>query len=320
MATRSLVPLSSTPIAVGQPLPFPIFDAGGRLLLSAGETPRSAQHIERIHAIGMVDAEVAERAHAAERPAVATPAASDARPLAPAASPPLEPAPDATRAAGCRLTALRLPSGTPVQISQPGDPPRRLTGTLVGVLPNDAIYVGLPTIDGRPALALHGGTVGFRCVLGTEIVRFDTVLLHMDLLPFPVAVLAYPPRISVQRFRRHPRAPALLDAVATNYASVDAVALPCRILNISVGGLQVEYGSGAMKVGDQVGFDLVLPGPKPRNALKLMGVVRNVAATDDPDIQRCGVEFVPLDPQQALLLEHFVLRTLAERPRVASVP
>ena len=168
-----------------------------------------------------------------------------------------------------------------------------------------------------PALAVHGGAVGFRCVLGTEIIRFDTALLHFELLPFPVAVLAYPSQISVQRFRRHPRAPALLDAVATNYASADAVALPCRIINISVGGLQVEYGTGAMKTGDQVGFDLVLPGPKPRNALKLMGVVRNVATTDDPDQQRCGVEFMPLDPQPLLLIEHFVLRTLSERPRLA---
>jgi hypothetical protein len=317
MATRSLVPLSSTPIAVGQPLSFPIFDAGGRLLLSAGETPRSAQHIQRIHEIGMVDAEVAERAHAAARPAKNATASADRPAPAPAVAA-IEPAGDAPRTAACRLTALRLPSGTPVQVSQPGDPPRRLTGTLVGVLPHDAIYVGLPTIDGRPALALHGGKVGFRCVLGTEIVRFDTVLLHHDLLPFPLAVLAYPLKISVQRFRRHPRAPAQLDAVATNYSSSDAVALPCRIINLSVGGLQVEFVTGAMKVGDQVGFDLVLPGPKPRNALKLMGVVRNVAATEDPDIQRCGVEFVPLDPPQALLLEHFVLRTLAERPRVAS--
>jgi c-di-GMP-binding flagellar brake protein YcgR len=317
MATCSLVPLSSTPIVIGQPLPFPIFDAGGRLLLSAGDTPRSAQHIQRIHEIGMVDAEVAERAHAAARPAKGAPATPGRSPPAPMA-PAIEPAGDALRAGACRLTALRLPSGTPVQVSQPGDPPRRLTGTLIGILPQDAIYVGLPTIDGRPALALHGGEVGFRCVLGTEIVRFDTVLLHNALLPFPVAVLAYPPDISVQRFRRHPRAPALLDAVATNYASSDAAALPCRIINLSVGGLQVEYGSGAMKVADQVGFDLVLPGLKPRNALKLMGVVRNVAVTEDPDIQRCGVEFTPLDPQQALLLEHFVLRTLAERPRVAS--
>ena len=50
MATRSLVPLSSTPIAVGQPLPFPIFDAGGRLLLfAAAATPVQALLIQLLN-------------------------------------------------------------------------------------------------------------------------------------------------------------------------------------------------------------------------------------------------------------------------------
>lgn len=312
MGSRTLVPLSSTPIQVGEPLPFPIFDAGGRLLLSAGAVPNNARHVERIHEIGMVEAEVAARAEAALRAARVEPIAPAPEPLPPA---PVR-APEPPRTPECRLTALRMPSGSPVQISQPGDPPRRLAGTLVGVLPRDAVYVALPAPEGRAPLAARGAPVGFRCVLGTEIVRFDTALLHLDLLPFPVAVLAYPEAISVQRFRRHARAPALLDGVATNYASPDVVAVPCRVVNVSIGGLQLECATLAMKPGDQVGVDLVLPGPPPRHALKLMGRVRNASATDDPEVQRCGLEFFELDPPQRLLVENFVLRTLSERPRL----
>ena len=313
MATRTLVPLSSTPIQVGEPLPFPIFDAGGRLLLSAGEAPKNERHIERIHEIGMVEAEVAARAEAALRGRTAPPAPTP-EPLADAALPP-ERAPEAAPPADCRLTALRMPSGSPVQISQAGDPPRRIAATLVGVLPRRAVYVALPAAEGPAPLAARGAPVGFRCVLGTEIVRFESPLLEYAAAPFPVAVLAYPGVISVQRFRRHARAPANLDAVATNYASTDVVAVPCRVVNLSVGGLQLECHPLAMKPGEQVGVDLVLPGPKPRHALKLMGRVRNAATTDDPDLQRCGIEFFDLEPQQRLLVENFVLRTLAERPR-----
>lgn len=316
MTARTLVPLSSTPIQIGQPLPFPIFDAGGRLLLSAGEAPKNERHIERIHEIGMVEAEVATRAaaalHAASAPGGPAPTPANA----PAVPQPVR-APEPPRLADCRLTSLRMPSGSTVQVSQAGDPPRQLVGILVGVLPRAAVYVGLPALDGRAPLAARGAPVGFRCVLGTEIVRFDTALLHFDLLPFPVAVLAYPETISVQRFRRHPRAPVGLECVATNYASPDVAAFPCRVVNLSIGGLLLEGPTLGMKPGDQVGVDLVLPGPPPRHALKLMGLVRNATATDDPDVQRCGMEFFELDPPQRLLVENFVLRTLADRPRSA---
>jgi c-di-GMP-binding flagellar brake protein YcgR len=312
MPAPTLVPLSSTPIRVGEPLPFPIFDTHGRLLLGAGESPRNEHHIERIHEIGMVEAEVAAMAEAAQR-AGAAPAAPASRLDPPAALPAR--AAEPPRGAECRLTALRMPSGSTVQVSQPGDPPRQLVGTLVGILPRAAVYIGLPAPDGRAPLAARGAPVGFRSVLGTEIVRFDSALLHFDLLPFPVAVLAYPASISVQRFRRHPRAPTALEAVATNYASPDVAAFPCRVVNLSVGGLMLDGPTLGMKPGDQVGVDLVLPGSPPRHALKLMGRVRNATATDDPDVQRCGLEFFELDPPQRLLVENFVLRTLAERPR-----
>ncbi|MFN7551309.1 MAG: flagellar brake protein [Pseudomonadota bacterium] len=301
MSNRTLVPLSGTSIRVGEPLPFPIFDTHGRQLLGVGEAPRNERHAERIHEIGMVDAAVAERAGA---PPAGTP--GDARPQRPPA------------AADCRLAALRMPSGSLVQISQAGDPPRRLVGTLIGILPREAIYVGLPAADGRAPLAARGAPVGFRSVLGTEIVRFDSTLLHYEMLPFQVAVFAYPTSIAVQRFRRHPRVPTDLQGVITNYASSDIVAVPCRVSNLSVGGLQLECHPLAMKPGDQVGVDLVLPGPMPRNAFKLMGRVRNSATTEDPDLQRCGLEFFELEPQQRLLLENFVLRAMAERPRAAA--
>lgn len=315
MASRTLVPLSSTPIRVGEPLPFPIFDAAGRLLLSAGEAANNPRHVERIHEIGMVEAEVAARASAALRAADAPPV--DAPPIPEPIAPPR--ATEGARLPECRLTALRMPSGSPVQVSQAGDPPLRLSATLVGVLPRAAVYVGLPAPTDRAPLLARGAPVGYRCVLGTEIVRFDTALLHLDLLPFPVAVLAYPEAISVQRFRRHARAPALLDAVATNYASPDIAAFPCRVVNVSVGGLQLECPTSGMRPGDQVGVDLVLPGPPPRHALKLMGRVRNAVATDDPETQRCGLEFFELDPPQRLLVENFVLRTLSDRPRGPAV-
>lgn len=315
MASRTLVPLSSTPIRVGEPLPFPIFDAAGRLLLSAGEAANNPRHVERIHEIGMVEAEVAARAGVALRAAEAPPLDVPSLPEPePALAPPR--ASEPPRPPECRLTGLRMPSGSPVQVSQAGDPPLRLAATLVGVLPRAAVYLGLPAPADRAPLLARGAPVGFRCVLGTEIVRFDTALLHLDLLPFPVAVLAYPEAISVQRFRRHARAAALLDAVATNYASPDIAAFPCRVVNVSVGGLQLECPTLGMKAGDQVGVDLVLPGPPPRHALKLMGRVRNAVATDDPEVQRCGLEFFELDPPQRLLVENFVLRTLADRSRM----
>lgn len=313
MPAAALVPISTTPIRIGEPLPFPIFDAAGRLLLSAGETPRNPRHVERIREIGMVAAEVVARLEAAAHraPPVATPREPER-----AAVPVELPVADAPRAVDCLLTALRIPSGTTVQLSQPGDPPRRLSGTLVGVLPRAAVYIGVAAIDEHAPLASGGSPIGFRCVHGTDIVRFEARLLRQELLPFPLVVLAYPAQVSVQRFRRHARCATQLDAVATNYNAADTIALPCRITNLSAGGMQLECAAGSMAVGDQVGVDVVLPGPPPRYALKLVGTVRNAAPTDDPDQQRCGVEFAPLDANERLLVEHFVLRTLAERPRV----
>jgi|GEM_PF-2346928 len=312
MPALPLVPLSSTRIRIGQPLPFAIYDTDGRLLLSPGEAPRNARHIERIHEVGMVTAEALARIEAASTPTVA----------ATLPTPPPEPPAhtEALRASvECLLTALRLPSGATVQLSQDGDPPRLLSATLIGVLPRAAIYLGVLANDERAPLAASGAPVAFRCVHGSEIVRFESRVLRQDLLPFPLAVLDYPADVSVQRFRRYPRAPTSLNAVATNYTAPDAAALPCRVTNISAGGLQLECATPVIAAGDQVGIDLVLPGSVPRYALKLVGTVRSVSATEDPDQQRCGVEFSPLDANERLLLEHFVLRTLAERPRVAAV-
>jgi c-di-GMP-binding flagellar brake protein YcgR len=313
MPAAALVPISATPIRIGEPLPFPIFDAAGRLLLSAGETPRNARHVERIQEIGMVAAEVVARLEAAAHRA--PPAAPVREPQRPAPAVEMALA-DAPRAADCLLTGLRIPSGTPVQLSQAGDPPRRLSGTLVGVLPRSAVYVGVAAIDEHAPLASGGSPVGFRCVHGTDIVRFEARILRQELVPFPVVVLAYPAQVSVQRFRRHARCATLLDAVATNYNAADTVALPCRITNLSAGGMQLECAAGSMAVGDPISVDVVLPGPPPRYALKLVGTVRNASPTDDPDQLRCGVEFASLDANERLLVEHFVLRTLAERPRM----
>ena len=266
----------------------PVYDSHGILLLAAGETPQSERHVERILEIGFLA-------------------------VAPTAPPPKGPELTLREGPECVISALRIASGTAVELDQAGTKRIRARCRYVGCLPRTAIYVGTVGPDGQSYSLDEKRRVAFSAIHGNEIVRFETAMLKQYFMPYPVAVLEYPAQVNVQRFRKHSRVTLNLQATVLNVGRAQTSPTPCRLTNISVGGLQFEVAANFAAIRESVLIEFALNGPAVRHRFKLMAAARSILRAESPGLALIGAEFVEPRPEETALLEHFVARQQMER-------
>jgi c-di-GMP-binding flagellar brake protein YcgR len=301
---RELAPLRRHDLKVGIPVPYPIYDIHGRLLLRQGEVVDSDRQLVALLEMGLysdaVDAERVPMRNDAEAQDVAQRGASgDAEPVG----------------VEKRFSHLRLTPGTVLHLDFLGESAARprVALRLIGQIEGGSVLLSAVNAQGSVVPFREGELVQVKVIAGNDIGAFTALVQKVCFAPYPYIHISYPDAVQMKVLRRHARVDTRLIVAATFEGQEGAAPMAGLAVNLSASGMRLEMAQGALQRGDRLRIALRLPAAGDERTLTLAGIVRTVATqAAPPGRAHCGIEFDELAPVDRLVLEHFVFQGLLE--------
>jgi hypothetical protein len=283
-------------IAIGYPLPFPVYDRDGHLLLRSGFVIETEKQFELLSENGLFKDEKRRIPLVAVKPFrdYATPEPT-----------PTEPA----RGNRHDLTfeSLDVAIGARLQVERVGDE-RRYTSALIGYIPKVSVIIRTPSSDGGIVLFREGESVIVRAFSGTSAFAFTAIIIGVRYTPETYLHLKYPKHVEGAAVRQQKRVEVGLIATATRRTEgVVHEGVASRVLDLSVGGAQLQTKVTLGSPGDRLEVGFRLPTPEGDATLALEAEIRSSSL--DAEGRYChGVRFLVLEPMQSLALRGYVAK------------
>ncbi|HEV3432207.1 MAG TPA: flagellar brake domain-containing protein [Paraburkholderia sp.] len=276
--------LTPADIAPGQPLDWPLVDADGTLLLDAGAT-----------LVGEMERDFLFRHFAPQRGDLEPPASAPAKPQEPDA---------ALTVRDLHLTIGALMGLRPQQGAS-GAPMHPCK--LIGVAPNEAIFVTLPYVDRRPIEITPGENVEIVAIASHAVYRFVCTIHAMYQAPLGYLVLSKPANIRMLRERKSIRVRAQFPVrygLGEETAGYQGVALA---RGISALGLSIAAPWALAKVGERLRLAWRLRSGELDTTVETSAIVRNVHQEDGPEaLYTLGLELDSLSPADQMAMKVYV--------------
>jgi len=282
-------------LAIGKALPFSIYDAQRKLLLSQGHVIESERSLDRLLDQGQY---YKLEAHGDEESSVAEELA-DGNPVDP-------------------LTALsrdyanisqRARYGVKIAPKETGESYLCL---VVGFShENRCLIMTAPARPDGSLAPISRGQVWFcRMFSSTSVFRFRGAILKVALEPYPYLHILVPEGIEQQLMRQLPRAQVSLPATLQT-----SEPHPVTIVDLSVGGAQIGANKTlALEMGDTVQLTVTIDVLGRWQELCLqakVAVIYGVADSRHPGVIFYGLSFESLEERVALMLHGYVQQQLA---------
>ncbi|VXC97427.1 Type IV pilus assembly PilZ [Burkholderia sp. 8Y] len=264
-----LVRVSAQELQIGTPLPFAVYSASGKLLLTRGYCVRSEGQRDRILAAGGFrdeDAPAGERPHAGlvkQGDLLISTAKHDA------------PAP---RAKVDRLTAITgtLPKTMEsMQLTLVGREHPPVQAEFVGSVAGSAFVV---TAANAHDLLDAGVAVECKGLLGRKIYRFSSTVIGRSESPVKVVYFAYPQTVQTHIVRNHVRVSTELAGRLIRNDCV-AAGFDVAVVNVSLGGVALRLVDPLVNVGEHFKLALRLRADGKVHAVVFNCIVRNLRQT-----------------------------------------
>jgi c-di-GMP-binding flagellar brake protein YcgR len=299
---RELAPLRRNDVRVGVPVPYPIFDAHGRLLLRQGEIVDSERALSALHEQGLYS-DSAQARNASVR--------ADDGPWQPA--PKAEPEEPAVVERS--FAQLKLLPGTVLHLDFLGESAGRprVALRLVGQLEGGTVLLSTVNAQGAVVPFREGELVQVKVVAGNDIGAFTALVQKVCFTPLPYIHLGYPDAVQMKVLRRHARVETRLIVSLAHEGREGAATAAGLGVNLSASGMRLEVARELLARGDRIRIGMRLTAAGEDRTLTVAGVVRSVATASAPAGRAyCGVEFDELPPVDRLVLEHHVFQGLLE--------
>ena len=283
--------LTQEDVPVGQPLPFPLADSVGHLLLPAGAVVPDAEDVRLLFHHG---------------PVLALDESSGVAPPAPAA--PAETKP--------RLGTTGLGVGIVLQVQEKSAPLRGLLPCrLIGYIEGEAVFVTQPA-DGKRTLRPEVRDILLlRGFSGRAVVTMMCSVVSVGQFPTPYLVLSAPIKMQKMPLRRAKRVQVRIGArlrpEGQAASAADRVAV---IRDICLNGALVQSASAAFQPGDRLALDFSAYVDGQLESFSLTGRVASgspalgAPASAFPSF---GMEF-SLSKEQTAQLSHLIIDRLDE--------
>lgn len=289
-------------VRVGVPVPYPIFDAHGRLLLRQGEIVDSERALSALHELGLYS-DSAQARGAAVR--------TDDAPWQP--SPKAEPEDPAIVEKS--FAQLKLLPGTVLHLDFLGESAGRprVALRLIGHLEGGSVLLSAVNAQGGVVPFREGELVQVKVVAGNDIGAFTALVQKACFTPFPYIHLGYPDAVQMKMLRRHARVETRLIVSVAHEDREGAAPVAALGVNLSASGMRLEVARDMLARGDRLRIGMRLSAAGEERTLTVTGTVRSVATASAPEGRaHCGVEFDELPPVDRLILEHHVFQGLLE--------
>ncbi|MBC7499507.1 MAG: flagellar brake protein [Herminiimonas sp.] len=297
----SLVPVRATEMALGKPLPWPVYDWHGKLLLASGFIVENQSQLDGLIENGFFhdtrwDPQV--KPSASEAPAksgttaAAAAAASDAKEVM------------------IDMDDVRWSVGETLYLQLHGNPTVRYTVRMIGYVKNKTVFVTAPSVDGKFEFIREGQTFVVRAFSGKKAYAFIASAVKAVHTPHPYLHLSYPKQVRCSIVRKGARASVkIIASVTLGMPEQTAAAV---LTDMSVGG-----ASGILKEvlgakGDEGKVVFKVRAADNEEYLTLKAVLRSLTPSENGDGFRHGFEFIDVSMRDRLILSAFVHQTLVE--------
>jgi hypothetical protein len=283
--------LTQEDVPVGQPLPFPLADGVGRLLLPAGAVVPDAEDVRLLFHHGPVLA-LAEGDDVAMAP-----------PVAPAEAKP-------------RLGSTGLTIGTVLQVQEKSAALRGLLPCrLIGFIEGEAVFITQPADSKRVLRPEVRDMLVLRGFSGREVVTMMCSVVSVGQFPSPYLVLSAPIKMQKMPLRRAKRVQVRIGARMRAEGQPASVADRVAVIrDLCLNGALVQSAGPTFQPGDRLALDFNAYVDGQLETFALTGRVASgstalrAATSAFPSF---GVEFT-LSKEQTAQLSHLIIERLDE--------
>jgi c-di-GMP-binding flagellar brake protein YcgR len=298
-----LTPLRKDQIAIGKPLPWPVYDGNHKLLLSEGFIIETVNQVEKLISNGLFR-------NPSWKP-----------PIRPRNVDVADPGADAEKNAlekQVPLSALKLNIGESLQMQSLTDQsPERYYVKLIGYIDKRSVIVTTPVVDGSVLLMREGQAFVLRGFSGRETFAFNVNILRVCNMPFPYLHLSYPPFVQSTAIRRHNRIKVSIVVSASNLTHPESAGkIPAVVVDLSLLGAMLDARKQLGVAGDTLAISLRIIVGDIDAYLILNALVRNVRSEvsevrPEPMFHH-GLEFQEMPPNDKMVLQNFVYSKIVE--------
>lgn len=298
----SLAPVLPTEIALGSPLPWSVYDAGGTLLLASGFVIETQNQLD-----GLIEGGFFRNARWG-RPNGSAPRRSatkqDDSKLA------SEIKQDVGAESTVAMDEVRWRVGETLYLQAHDNPSIRYSVRLIGFTKNQSVLVTAPTLDGKFGFIQNGQAFVVRSFSGKKAYAFAASALKSVHAPYPYLHLSYPQQVRGTIIRKGARAQVKIIAAVLMGQPERNIAT--TLTDVSVGGTSgtARQAIGIKGAVGRIAFKV--HAAEQDALLNLKVTLRSVIPTENGDAYHHGFEFLDMSVNERLILTAFVHQTLAE--------
>ncbi len=300
MDRDSLVPIKKAELAVGEPLPWPVYDVSNNLLLNEGVVIQNPRQLDALYEKGVYRNPTWNIK--ARRQPKSIPLAS--RPAEEKGAPP----PPRKNNLQLKFSEMKLGLGDRLQLQEVTGEKARHLAKIVGYLDGQSLIVTHPAKDGKPLVFLERQPLIVRAFSGKHAYAFETHLLRSYPVPYPHLHLGCPKHVEKKEIRGSERIACDIIASVTPEADPEKRPRAGVMTNLSITGTKITSKEVLGEKGAPLALAFRCQGNLSDEYLTLRGIIRQVDFDAEDGGVRHGVEFVELQNSERLILENAIYR------------
>lgn len=306
----SMILVGKNDIAVGQPLPWPLYDQEHKVLVEQGGIVRDDAHLESLLAGGACRelSWESNKEGGSDLSAFQTPQ-------------------DQVNAdePGAQFTFddMKLKAESRLQLEPPTQLGRdRFLVRVIGYLRDVSLLVTAPiTASGLRLQLMEGEKVVMRSFSGQNAFAFACTIGRICKLPYEYLHLSFPDVIQGVMIRKAPRVKSRIIAAVQNTSSRNSGEQSSALIsNISANGAALDARRALGDKGDVLSLAFRVNLHKIDAFLSVKGAIRAVLDAETssdlpgPELTRYGIEFQDLQPNDMVILQSMIYQQIIESP------
>lgn len=285
-------PIKQEELTVGQPVPWPLYDPAGNVVLEQGSKPESTEQIQSLIERG-AGRHLDDSTGQSEKPVAPRQAQHES--------------------GGFSLSQIKLKIGDSIQLQlQSGTDKSRCAATLIGYLTDQSVIVSMPVVNGRVMVIREGQNFVVRFFCGKNAYAFSAIAKKVTSIPYPYLHLSYPHEVRGLVVRGSTRAQAHINGQAS---TADGSSHKCFARDISIGGALIAVREQMGKVGDKLALKLPIQINETEHVLNLNCRIRSInvsqAAANEAPTHLLGLSFESMSSQDTLVISALLYQNLA---------
>lgn len=302
----SLISVTREDLAVGVPLPWPLYDQGGSVLMEQGSVIPTPGLLDAMLAANPLRELTWQRAEA----------------LSSAAAPAVAAAPLDALENGFSFNDMRLRVGDRIQLQPPATVSQeRYIVKLIGYLDNASLLVTAPLENGLRVPLRDNDKIVARVFTSQKAFGFTSVVERVCKIPYDYLHLSFPDTIQGSVVRKSPRVRTkIITSVARGEDADEAERQSGMIVNLSADGALLRARQPLAAKGETLRLAFRVNLHNVDAFLTVNAVVRSQFRDEEGEggatpMHNHGMQFQDLRPNDSVILQSMIYQQMIEQPQ-----